>query len=268
MIDWFEASAYNPVPSSENEIHGDDVAQRFGFRGGLVPGVVISAYLFHPAAQAWGEAWLARGRGRAVVHRPLYDDVDFRVEAEARGEAGYDAVLTDAEGTRVAEASADLPEEAPPAPERRGDPLAKRGHERPRVSREVLERLREEGLLAVRSRFGPGAEVTTYLRDPEAMAPVHRPSQEHFASPAFLLGVTNWALAANVYLPAWLHLQTEHQSYAPVPWESELVTELEVADLFEKKGHEFVDLDLATFFADGGAVAKTRLRAIYRLRGA
>ncbi len=263
----FAAEAFNPVPSSENEIHGDDVAQRFGFRGGLVPGVVISAYLFHPAAVAWGEDWLARGRGRAVVHRPLYDGVEFRVEPNSADEVSYDATLIDAEGTRVGDAHAALPDEAPPPPERRGDPVAQRGHERPRVSRAVLEGLRASGMLAARSRFGPGTELVGYLRDPEAMAPVHRPSQEHFASPAFLLGVTNWALAANVYLPAWLHLETEHQSFAPVPWESELVTELRIADLFEKKGHEFVDLELATFFADGGAVAQTRLRAIYQLRG-
>ena len=267
MLTPYSVEAFNPVPNSENEIHGDDVAQQFGFRGGLVPGVVISAYLFHPAAAAWGEDWLACGSGRAVVHRPLYDGTHFRVDPEARGERAHDATLIDAEGVRVADGHATLPDEPPPPPERRDDPVVQRGHERPRVSRAVLEEMRESGLFAARSRFGLGTELTGYTKDPEDMAPVYRPSENHFASPAFLLGVTNWALAANVYLPAWLHLQTEHQSFAPVPWESELVTELRIADLFEKKGHEFVDVDLATFFLDGGAVAQTRLRAIYRLRG-
>jgi hypothetical protein len=268
MFERFAATAFNPVPQSENEIHGDDVAQRFGFRGGLVPGVVISAYLFHPAASAWGLDWLERGWGRAVVKRPLYDGVAFDVESIGAGDACYDATLVDADGTRVAEARAELPAQAPAPPVRRGDPVARRGDGRPRVSRAILEELREKGMGAARSRFGEGVEITGYLRDPEAMAEVHRPSGGRFASAAFLLGVTNWALAANVYLPAWLHLQTEHQSFAAVPWESELVTELAVADLFERKGHEFVDLDLATYFADGRPVAQTRLRAIYRLRGA
>ena len=268
MIQPYSAQAYNQVPQSENEIHGDDVAQRFGFRGGLVPGVTVSAYLFHPAASAWGIDWLSRGRGRAVVHRPLYDDMKFGVEPRIEGEFAYDATLTDAEGTCVAEGHAELPDQAPAPPVMRGDERTSRDMERPRVSRVVLERLRETGMRAAPSRFGEGTEITTYQRDPEDMAEVYRPSGGHFASPAFLLGVTNWALSANVFLPAWLHLQTEHQSFAPVPWNSKLTTEIAVVDLFDKRGHEFVDLEIATFFVDGGPVSTTKLRAIYQLRSA
>ena len=36
-------------------------AQRFGFRGGLVPGVDVYAYLTHPPAAAWGRVWLEGG---------------------------------------------------------------------------------------------------------------------------------------------------------------------------------------------------------------
>ena len=266
MIEGWQADAFNQVPESENEIHGDAVARRYGFRGGLVPGVTVSAYLMHPAAVAWGMDWLERGAATAVVKKPLYDGTRFRVEVSPSGERAYTATLHDAEGTLVAEGSVGVTDTPVDPPVMRGDARVQRGHERPGVSREVLERLRDSGMRAVPSRFSEEAELTGYLRDPEAMAEPYRPSGGAFASPAFLLGVTNWALSANVYLPAWLHLQTEHQSFAPVPSGSELVTELAVADLFEKKGHEFVDLDLATFFADGRPVMSARLRAIYQLR--
>ena len=72
-------------------------------------------------------------------------------------------------------------------------------------------------------------------------------------------------LAINVYLDAWLHLQTDHQYYAPVPPGAELIAESRITDLFNKKGHEFVDLDVNVFFKDGSAAMSTRLRAIYRL---
>jgi len=32
----WQAEAYNQVPESENRIHSDEVARRYGFRGGLV----------------------------------------------------------------------------------------------------------------------------------------------------------------------------------------------------------------------------------------
>ena len=66
----------------------------------------------------------------------------------------------------------------------------------------------------------------------------------------------------------WLHLQTDSQNYAPIPPGSELIAETAIADLFARKGHEFVDLDVAVYFeATREAVMSARLRAIYRMRG-
>ena len=51
--DVWSAKALNTAPNSENQIHGDDMAQEFGFKGGLVPGVTVSAYLLHPIIESW-----------------------------------------------------------------------------------------------------------------------------------------------------------------------------------------------------------------------
>jgi hypothetical protein len=262
----YHGLAYNPVPESENRIHSDEVAHQLGFRGGLVPGVVVSAYLLHPAIEAWGLDWLSRGRAKVVVERPLYDGEGFEVALEDASEDAYRAGLSGSSGDLRARAEVALPSAAPEAPRMRGDRRIAAGHDRPRASRAVFERLREEGLGAVRARW-PEAEITRYFEDPADMAPLLRPETGGFASPAFVLGMSNWALAANVRMSPWLHLQTEHQNHAAIPPGSELVVEQRVADLFEKKGHEFVDVELAAFHLDGRPVMSARLRAIYRLRG-
>jgi hypothetical protein len=65
----------------------------------------------------------------------------------------------------------------------------------------------------------------------------------------------------------WLHLQTDSQNYRTIAPATELVVEFTIADLFEKKGHEFIDVDMNIFDrADELAVASVRLRAIYKLR--
>jgi hypothetical protein len=148
----------------------------------------------------------------------------------------------------------------------RGDRRIGAGFDRPRASRAVFERLREEGLGAVRVRW-PEAEITSYAKDPADMPRLLRAGAEGYANSAFVLGMTNWALAANVRMSPWLHLQTEHQNHAAIAPGSELVVEQRIVDLFEKKGHEFVDVELAAFHLDGRAVMSGRLRAIYRLRG-
>lgn len=265
----YRGSAYNPVPESENRIHSDEVAHRFGFRGGLVPGVVVSAYLLHPAVEAWGVDWLSRGGAKVVVEQPLYDGEDFDVVVEGASEHGYAAKLLGIAGDPRARATVTLPNVAPEAPTFRGDPRLSRGHDRATASRASLERLRDRGLGAVRVRW-PEAEITSYTKDSADMPRLLRLDAEGYANPAFVLGMSNWALAANIRMSPWLHLQTEHQNHAVIPPGSELVVEQRIADLFEKKGHEFVDVELAAFLLgkhEGQPVMSAKLRAIYRLRG-
>jgi hypothetical protein len=263
----WSAEAFNQVPESENRIHSDEIARAYGFRGGLVPGVTVSAYLLHPAAVAWGRDWLERGQAHALVRSPVYDGERFRVEVEDPSESAYAARLIDARGATCATTEVSLPAAAPAPPARRGDPLLPRDAERPVASREVLERLRETGLRALRARWSESAEITRYLRDAKAMAPVFR--ETGLANPAFVLGLTNWVLGRNVRMSAWLHLETRSQHHRAIEPETELVVEAAIADLFEKKGHHFVDLDVAIFAAkDDAALASVWLRAIYRLRPA
>jgi len=51
--------AFNLATASENKIHDDTVARRFGFRGALVPGVEVFATMVHVPA-----AHIGRARGR------------------------------------------------------------------------------------------------------------------------------------------------------------------------------------------------------------
>ncbi len=81
-----------------------------------------------------------------------------------------------------------------------------------------------------------------------------------------MLGLTNWAFAANVQLGPWLHLETDSQHYAAIPYGSELIVESQIVELFERKGHEFVDLNCAAFLLNDAPLMRPRLRAIYQLR--
>ncbi|MEZ5233577.1 MAG: hypothetical protein R2749_12855 [Acidimicrobiales bacterium] len=65
--------AFNTAIDSDNKIHDDEVAQRFGFTGGLVPGVDVYAYLSWGPVQEWGRDWLERGSMSARFALPTYD---------------------------------------------------------------------------------------------------------------------------------------------------------------------------------------------------
>jgi acyl dehydratase len=74
--------AFNTATASENKIHADDVAGRFGFTGGLVPGVDVFAYMAEAPVALWGRDWLSRGRIRARFGKPVYDGDDTTVTAK------------------------------------------------------------------------------------------------------------------------------------------------------------------------------------------
>ena len=161
----------------------------------------------------------------------------------------------------------ELPESVPPPPRVRGDPRIDEGYSdasdaaRPwRGSQAGMRALRAPGTQPRGSR----ATCAT----PPGCRSCCDADGGGYANGAYILGLTNWALAGNVEDEPWLHLQTDSQNYAPIPRGSELVAEVAIADLFEKKGHEFVDLDVAVYFeATREAVMSARLRAIYQMRG-
>ena len=42
-LETYRVTAFNTAKQSENKMHDDTVARRFGFSGGLVPGVDVDA---------------------------------------------------------------------------------------------------------------------------------------------------------------------------------------------------------------------------------
>ena len=263
--DW-SGVAYNPATASDNRIHSDDVARRYGFRGGLVPGVGVYAYLVQPAVEQWGIEWLTRGHARVVLQTPLYDGRRFDVRVKPEGAARLHAQLLDADGVCCAEGEAGLSDAPSAPPVLRGDPRVPRREARPPATRAVLERPRETGLGALSEQWNGDGPYGSYARDPADMPELLRPDAGGYANPGFTLGLANSALAFNVTLGPWIHVQSEVQHFAPIPRGARLTVEASVEDLFEKRGHEFVDLDVGVFLEPDRPALRVRHRAIYVLR--
>ena len=92
----YRVTARNTAIASENKIHDDAVARRFGFAGGLVPGVEVYAYMTHVPVERWGRAWLERGKAECRFIKPVYDGQLAAVTGKV-ADAGLDiAVETEA----------------------------------------------------------------------------------------------------------------------------------------------------------------------------
>src|SRR5690348_15124249 len=113
----YEVRAFNTAAASENKIHDDEVARRFGFSGALVPGVAVFAYMAHMPVAHWGRAWLERGEAECRFRKPVYDGALTRVTAAE--EDGGLTVDVKSGGVHCATGRATMPAQrrAPPAVE-------------------------------------------------------------------------------------------------------------------------------------------------------
>ena len=69
----YHVSAFNTAKASENKIHDDATAQKFGFKGGFVGGVNVYGYMAHQPVARWGKDWLVHGTGEARFGKPVYE---------------------------------------------------------------------------------------------------------------------------------------------------------------------------------------------------
>src|SRR5512145_2657255 len=104
----YRVQACNLSHASENKIHDDDVARRFGFQGALVPGVEVYAYMTHLSVARWGVDWLERGSAECRFLKPVYDGNLVTVTAPETG--GVLSLNVESKGERCAVGTAALPD--------------------------------------------------------------------------------------------------------------------------------------------------------------
>lgn len=259
-------SAKMPADAVENKIHEDALARQLGFQGGLVPGVTVYAWMTHPVVAALGRAWLECGTFRARFAKPVYFGEPITIEARVTEKQG-DAVQIETRavngaGETCATATMCLPG-APgaPAPDVAAYPAAPLPAERPPVSREWLAARAVLGTpelaldRAAARAFLDRVSEPLALYDGEA-APAH---------PGLYLDQANRALSRNVLVSPWIHVESEGRHLGAFRVGERLETRAKVKSLFEKKGHEFVELDLLQVAEGTRPVAHIRHVAIYRL---
>jgi hypothetical protein len=256
----YRVVAANTARDSDNKIHDDAVARGFGFAGGLVPGVAVYGYMTHLWAARWGRAWLERGSAECRFLRPVYDGdrVTLTVEETAEGLS----LRAESRGALCAAGRALLPAAPPPCP-----PACAAGPPPPGSRPEASEATLAPGtLLSSRQQRIGEAEAARYRRDLGESLPLY--AAERLVHPATIAGLGNAALRDNVTLGPWMHVGSRIEHFAAARIGDELTARARVGANYERKGHQFVDLDVFVFANGATLVARLAHLSIYRLRRA
>jgi acyl dehydratase len=257
-IEPYRVLAYNTAKQSENKMHDDTVARRFGFSGGLVPGVDVMAYMMHLPVAKWGRAFLERGLIDARFVKPVYDGETAAVTGEEKD--GVLTIAVESRGQICATGNASLPVAAPPTSILHFNETAPVAERRPvdAMSYQLGKWLGTE------PRSWAGEAAIQYLTDVRETDPIY--AREEFSHPGLLQRIMNKVLVDNAILGPWIHVGSRMQLLAAARSGDELTARAKVTGNYEKKGHRFVELDALVVANGRTPVAHCQHTAIYQPR--
>jgi len=249
--------AYNRAAvGNPNLVHDSDFARSVGFKGGLVPGVDLFAYLVRAPMDVWGSRWLGEGGLDARFVSPVYDGdpitirsarMDSQLKIEAINTSGVVCVTAAAE-RKIAEPPPD-PERWPESP-LPAVPMA--------ATPEALAAKPVLGSLRVSVSEEEGRTQLADVREPSDLY-----ARERIVHPGHLLRFADSILAANVQLPPWMHVSSRARFFDVVHWGEQLTVRARRGELFERKGHRFVQLDVLVTGVRGPVLRVEPYTAIY-----
>lgn len=262
----YEVRANNLSRASENRIHDDEVARRFGFTGALVPGVEVHAYACHPVVARWGQDWLAHGAAECRFLKPVYDGALVIATAEPEGEAAL-ALRVESGGALCATGRAWMPADASAAADAaaaQDRPWNPPPAERPAASEATLA----PGTWLCTAPERITAEVLAdYLRGIAETEPLY--AAAGLVHPGLILRLCNRALTQNVVLGPWIHAGSMVRNLSPARAGDTFTVRARVLANEERKRHRFVELDALVVEEERRrAVAHVLHTAIWRPRQA
>jgi hypothetical protein len=256
--------AFNDATNSENRIHSDDVAARYGFRGALVSGVNIYGYLSQPLVNSFGDSWLRAGIQDVMFLKPAFQDELLTIQTELlNGESSERNCVTTAcneQGTLIARLESWLPALMPPA-----NPLADCHCPDQSLPREEIhwDNIAVNQPLPFHS-WHPDAEANaSHVAVQRDRAHCYRGENAH-VHPYFLLDACNKALMRRYIMPAWIHTGSKLILRRPIKVGLDYGVKSIPIDKWERKGHQFIKLYLAFWEGDKLAL-EVEHTAIFRI---
>ena len=226
------STARNYSEETENRIHSDEVAERFGFTGALVPGVAVFGHMTYQLVEALGDAWLSGYTAYVRLHKPAYHGDELTTRHSVSGD--QHTVFCHARDELLAELRTS-PKEQPP-----GDllPHGPETTERPEIRWDNVH---------VDEPF------PTWTWQPDAVANAEAAAQIEddltcygtgIVHPHAILSMANRTFTRRYFLPAWLHVSSEIRFHRLLRVGEPVEVRTVPTRKWERKGHEFVDLNI------------------------
>lgn len=228
-----------------------------------MPGVTTFAYMTRPIVEHFGISWIERGTMKARFVQPVYDGDEIRVTARPDSASEEEAVgleVKNSSGVVCAFGTATLPS-SPLSVDIGPYSNTKLPSQLPEATPESFAA--SPALGSVQGQFSADdAGIFLELIDDDLPLYPHK----RIAHPGWLLTWANLALTSNFRLGPWIHTASDVQWLSTVNDGDQLATRGKVVKTFERKGHQFVELDIVLVAGSARPAMQVRHVAIYKPR--
>lgn len=263
-------TAYNDAADSGNPMHNDAAARAMNFRGALVPGVTVFGFVTHPFVSHFGDNWLAQGSIQVKFRKPVYVGEILSVESawnEELGEVILNVKAYNPDGEMCVVARGSMAQNSSTVSSIPHDPIPPhRALPDPKWPA-VRERFASERVFGSISQLFTSGEADEFLDLLQDDNEIYRRGITH---PAWLLRQANIIVDQNFAVGPWIHVASEIRNYGMAQNDERIEIRAQIIDLFEKKGKEYFDIDVA-LIANGdpeNLIMRVLHRAIYDMGSA
>jgi len=273
MSNAFTITAINDATESENRMHSDDVAARYGFKGALVSGVNVFGYMTQPLVAQFGAQWLSNtgfdvrfllpayegdqvSVNSASAIKPEHKDLPDRIETRAFNQAGTTLATLASWPLDLS----DHPRAYAMRKQAQQEAAIYAHDKRPLLTWDVIQLEKAAPTWLWTPSAEDNARHVAAQRDTAAcyFGP------EALIHPYFLLDTCNRALMRLYILPAWIHVGTVGSMLRAIKINEEIAVDCQPTDRWEHKGHQFIRL-YVTMFSGNDLVFEADHTAIFKI---
>ena len=256
---------HNVSINSENKIHDDAEAKKYGFSGGLVPGTVIYAHMTYPLVSHFGLEWLSGNVGHLVLFKPAYEDEHLTVRVESPHGSHHTAtarIFNDATA-ELARLETGIAKALPAA-----DPLSKvapapAGGERIPIEWDAVA----TGKPLRAFHWTPSEQQQEqWCQGVSDSLPIYKASDSP-VHPGLILQAANNVLTHHYVLKPWIHTESRIVTRGVLLLGKAVEVRAIPVEKWEKKGHQFFKVYVA-MVSEGDVMVEIYHSAIFQVRPA
>jgi acyl dehydratase len=252
------AIARNFAEASENKIHSDDIAKRFGFTGALVPGVTVFGHLAWPLTQRFGERWL---RGSWVTTRfvkPAYHGETISVTDRETGTETLAVECTNSAGVLLATLECRIEANQPAVDSHAHVSGPTEPDARVEITWDTVHVDEPFARYVWKPDDALNREYAARVDDDTQLF------QQGTLHPHAILSQANQVLVRRFVMPAWIHTGSELRLRKLLRVGDEIEVRAVPLGRWERKGHQFIKLYVA-YVVRGEVAAEIFHTAIFRV---